>query len=96
MVIAVFALVGALDVAEVSGSSIVGDGALGDTRDGGGVVRAVVEGGVSDVVVFCHEHDLAEQTGVFEVAVGDNTRGVVSGDELGLDFLGKRETPDVG
>jgi hypothetical protein len=93
--VAVFALVGALHVAEVCGRGLAGDRALGDPGDCGGVVRAAGDRGVGHVMVVCHEHDLSEETRVFEVTVGDDAGPVVGGDQFGLDLGREGTTPDV-
>ena len=42
-----------------------------------------------------HQGDLAKETSVFQVAVGDCAFGVVGGDEASLDFRGKQLVPQV-
>ena len=94
--VAVFSLVRALDVAEVGGSAVSGDGPFRHAGDRGCVVRPVGDRGVGDVVVVGHDHDLAEETAVFEVAIGDVSCAVLGGDKLVLHFLREGESPDVG
>ena len=85
-----------MHVAQVSGGAVAGDCAFGDSGDCGGVVGAIGDGGVGDIVVVSHEHHLSEEAAVFEVAVGDDTAAVVGGHELVLDFPREGEAPDVG
>ena len=58
--VAVETLVGAAVVAQERGRSIAGHCAFSDPRDSRGVVAAVGEGGVSDVVCGGHESHLSE------------------------------------
>jgi hypothetical protein len=75
--VAVLALMGALNVAEVSGSAFARDGSFCHPRHGGGVVRAAGDGSIGDGVVVGDEHDLAQQACVFKIAVGDHPCAVV-------------------
>ena len=52
--VAVLALVGAGVVAEVSGSTVAGDGAAGHLGHCWGVVRCIEEGGIADIVGVSH------------------------------------------
>ena len=78
--IAVGTLMGAGDVAQEGGRAVVGQGSFGDARDGRGVVAAVSDGGVGDVVGERHQGGLGHERAVFEVAVGDGSREVGGGD----------------
>lgn len=49
--VSMLALVGALDITEMSGGALMGNGAFVDSRDGGDVVTASRDGGVPDVEV---------------------------------------------
>ena len=71
VVIAVLTLVLARPVAEVGRRAVGGHRALADAGHRRGVVGAVHESGVAHVVGGGHEVHLAEETGVFEVAVGE-------------------------
>jgi hypothetical protein len=63
--IAVLALVGALDVAQVGSGLVAGDCSFGHAGHGRGVVTPVCDGGVLDVMVFSHDHDLPDLSRVF-------------------------------
>ena len=95
MTVAVLALVHASVVAQVSRGTIRCHGAFCDSRDGWGVVGASGECGVADVMVVSDDAYLAEDTGVFQVAVGDVAMKVCGGDQVGLNIGGKGVSPDV-
>ena len=65
-------LVRALQVAEMCGGGMAGVRTFGDAGDGGGVVRAIRDDGVGNIVVVRHDHDLSEEAAVLEGAVGDD------------------------
>ncbi len=94
--VAVLALVAAGEVAEEGGCAVAGDRALVDTGDGRGVVRQVDERGVPGVMGGTHEVDLGQETGLFEVAVGDGAARVVEGNKAALHVGGEWGPPDVG
>jgi hypothetical protein len=96
MAISVFALVGALDIAQVGGRLVAGDCSFGDPGHGRGVVTTVRDGGVLDVMVRSHDHDLPDLSRVFQVAVGDVSRKVIGRHQSLLDLEWKGESPDVG
>ena len=93
--IAVRPLMLARPVAEVSGRAVGGHRAFADAGHCRGVVGAVHESGVADVVGRSHEVHLAEETRVLEVAVGDGAGGVVGGHEAPLDVGRERVAPEV-
>ena len=95
MTVAVLSLVGALDVAEVGSRGGAGDSSFGHTRHGWGVVTTAGDGSVLDIVVLCHDHDLADLSRVFEVTVVDDSCRVVSGHQQLLDLEREGEAPDV-
>ena len=95
MTVAVLSLVGTLDVAEVGSRGGAGDSSFGYSRHGWGVVTTAGDGSVLDIVVLCHDHDLANLSRVFEVTVFDDSGGVVSGHQQLLDLERKGEAPDV-
>lgn len=94
--VAMGALVLAGEAAEVSGSPIAGHGATAEPGDGRCVVGEVFDGGVGDVMSGGHEVELAKHSGLLEVAVGDDPRGVFPRDQFGL--YGEREgfPPEIG
>lgn len=57
--VAVLALVHAGVVAKMGGRSVAGDSAFVHPGHGGGVVRAVGQGGIGDVTVACYDVKLA-------------------------------------
>ena len=93
-VVAVVALVGTLQAAQVGGGVVSGDGPFvvaGDCRrvvgqGGGGQLADVV--GLGDGVMVGHQGSL------FQVAVGEAAGRVVGGDHAVLNVLGEREPPE--
>ena len=85
--VAVLALVGALDIAEVRSCFVAGDGPFGHARHGGRVITTVGDGGVPHIVVRSHDHDLAYLASMLEVTVGDVACRVVGGHQSPLDLL---------
>ena len=86
MVIAVRALVLARPVAQVGGRSGRGHRTFADAGDSRGVVGAVDDRGIADVMGAGHEVDLAEEAGMLKVTVGDGAGGVVGRHEAELDL----------
>ena len=95
MKIPMFTLVGTLDVAEMGGGGLTGDGAFCDPGHSGRVVGATGDRSVCYVVVVCHEHDLAEEACVFEVTVGNDPFTVAGRHQLGFHLRGEGVPPDV-
>ena len=95
MAVAVQALVLAGVVAEVGARPFRHHGALRDSGDCRGVVRAVEERGIADVVAVGHEADLSEQGGMLKVTVRDGSRGIRLRDERVLYGVTERSPPDV-
>jgi hypothetical protein len=94
--VAVETLVGAAEVAQEGGWAIAGHGAFADARDSWGVVAAVGDGGVANVMRGGHEGDLPEEACLLEVTVGDRAGEVVGGYEPVLEVFRVRETPYEG
>ena len=95
MKIPMFTLMGTLDVAEVGGGGLTGDGAFCDPGHSGRVVGATGDRSVGYVVVVRHKHNLAKEARVFEVAVGDDPFTVTGRHQLRFHLRGKRVPPDV-
>jgi hypothetical protein len=94
--IAVLALMGAGVVAKMRSQPVTSDSALGDARHRWGVVGAVGQGGVGDVMMVTNDGDLGEQSRLFEVAIGADLSGRVRlRHELGLDVVWEWKWPDV-
>lgn len=70
---------------QVGGSPIRRHSPFADPGHSRGVVGEVVDGGVGDREVVGLDGHLSKETTVFEVAVGDGSRWVVGGDNVGLD-----------
>lgn len=79
------ALVRAGEVAQLGGGPFGGDSTLCESRDRRGVVRAVGQRRVADVIMVGHDVQLSEQAGLLEVTVGDAARRVLLRHEFGLD-----------
>ena len=95
LAVAVFSLVSTGVIAEKGSRPVRGDRSLQHSRQGGGVVSPIGDGGVADVVMVSHEGGLSQETGLLKVAVGDVTPGVVGRDQPGLDLSRERLTPEV-
>jgi hypothetical protein len=93
--VAVLALMGAGVVAEMGSRSVASDSAFGDSRDSWGVVGAVCQGGISDVMVVADDGDLGEQSSLFEVAIGHSSGRICLRHESGLDVVWEWVSPDV-
>jgi hypothetical protein len=93
--VAVLALMGAGVVAKVCSRPVAGNSALGDARHSRGVVGAVGQGGISNVMVVTDDGDLGKQSCLFKVAIGDSSGRVCLRHELGLDVVWERKPPDV-
>ena len=85
-----------LVVAEASSWAFTGGGAFLHARDSWGVVSPIGQGGIPDWLKVCHEGELGQDPSVLQVAVSDGASGVLSGDQEGLDFGGKRGSPHKG
>ena len=96
MTVSMQALVIARKAAQGGGRSHGGNCALVHTRHGGGVVREVLQGGISHIVRASHDIDLGQQSCMFKVAVGDVALGVVRGDQSSLHCIRKGHSPHVG
>lgn len=94
VVIAMQALVVAANLAEVGGRPNFGDSALARAGDSWGVVSEVFQGGIADRVTVRHDVQLAQQAGLFEVAIGDVASGVLGADQIRLD-VGRKGVPPV-
>ena len=90
------ALEGRAVVAEVRRGAIARDSAFVHSGDGRGVVTPIGNGRVAQVVVMGHERSLGQDTGLFQVTVGDDTGRIVEGDEPLLNIRWERETPEEG
>lgn len=77
--IAVCPLVVAGEAAEGGCGSVTGHCPLAHSRHRWGVVREGFDGGVLEGEEFAHDVDLTEEGGVFQVAVGDLSVGVMCG-----------------
>ena len=77
MAVAVPALVHASNVAQVGGGTFTGDSALAHVGKGRGVVRAIGDGSIGEVVRSSHQTGLGYQDGLLKVAVGHASLGVV-------------------
>ena len=95
MTVAVLALVHAGVVAEVSSCPLGGDSAFCDPREGRSVVCASSYGGIAGVVVLGDDTELAHESSLFQVTVGDFTRRVVEGHQASLHFFRKGQSPHV-
>jgi hypothetical protein len=93
--VSVLTLMGAGVVAKVCIGPVAGNSALGDARHTRGVVGPVGQDGISDVMVMTDDGHLGQQSRLFEVAVGDSSRGVCLRHELGLDVFREWKPPDV-
>jgi hypothetical protein len=93
--VAVLALMGTGVVAKVCSRPVASDSALGDARHSWGVVGAVGQGGIGNVMVMTDDGDLGEQSRLFEVAVGDSSGRICLRHELGLDVVREWKSPDV-
>ncbi len=93
--IAVLALVGALDVAQVGSCLVAGDCSIGHAGHSRDIVTAVCDGGVLDVMGFSHDHDLPDLSRVFEIAVADVSHWVIGRHQPLLDLERERKSPDV-
>jgi hypothetical protein len=82
-------------VAKVCSRPVASDSALGDARHCWGVVGAVGQSGIGDIMVMTDDGDLGEQSRLLEVAVGDSSGGIRLRHELGLDVVRERKSPDV-
>ena len=80
VVVAVEPLVLAGPVAEIGGGAVSGDGPFAHSGHSRGVVGAVGDRGVADVMGISHEIDLGQEASVLEVAVGDRAGWVCGGD----------------
>ena len=96
MAVAVATRVEAGQVAEVGRRPVARNGPFGDASIGRGVVGAVDDGGVGNVVVAGHNVGLPDLGGVLGVTVRDRSSGVVSRDESGLHAGWEWATPHVG
>ena len=88
-------LVLACVVAQVRSGAFTGDSPFRYSRDCGSVVAAVKQGGVLRVGGVTDKGYLSEQGGMFQVAVGHLSVGVIHGHEPFLHAFRKGETPDV-
>ena len=79
MTVAVLSLVSTGIVAEIGPSSFTGDSSSGSPGDSRGVVAAVDDCGIANVVCGGHEGHLTQETRVFQVAVGHVASWVVDG-----------------
>ena len=77
VVVAVSALMLARPVAEVGGRTVGSHRALADAGHSRGVVGAVDNGRVADVMGCGHEVDLTKEASVLKVVVGDGAGRVV-------------------
>ena len=93
--VALLALVSAGVVAKVRSSAFTADCAFRGSGDCRSVVASVQESSISDVMSGCHQRDLAEETCVFQVTVGDDSFGVISGYETSLDLRGEWLAPKI-
>ena len=93
--VAVFALVGALDVAEVSGGAVVGDSPFGDPGDGRSVVGASGNGGIASIEVGGDDHQLPKEGRVLHVTVGDDSVGICGGHQELLHLRRVGQPPGV-
>ena len=94
--VAVLALVGARLVAQECCRSVTAYSAFVESRNRWSVVIPCQDRGVRHVVVVCQDRGLGLRAGLFQVTVGDGSRGVISRHQPPLDFYWKREAPDVG
>ena len=94
--VAVEALMGSGQRAEVGWSLVAGDSTTAQTREGRRVVSARAQSGIANVVLLSHDGCLTEGSSVFEITVGDVPTGIVSGDETGLDVSRVGLTPEEG
>lgn len=95
MQVAMLPLVVAPDLAQVRRGPDGGDGAFAVAGHRRGVVAEVLEGGVAHVVAVSHDVGLGDESGVFQVAVGDVPGGVGRADQGGLHVRGKGVSPVV-
>jgi hypothetical protein len=96
MTVPVLALVVTRDTTELSGGPVRRHCSLMEAGHGRSVVREVLEGGVPDWVSGGHQVDLAEETRLFQVAVGHGALRTIYGDELSLYFRRERKAPHEG
>ena len=95
MAVAILALVFALEVAQMRGWAVTTDSSSGHTRDSGGVVTAVGQRGISDVMTVSNESGLGQQSRVLQVTVRDTAVGIYLGHEVCLNVFREGMAPDV-
>ena len=95
MVIAVGALVVASDLAQVGGRARFGHGAFAHSGHGRSVVAEVFQGRIAHTLEVCLHVDLAEESSLLQVTVGDVTLGVVDAHQGILNVLREGVTPVV-
>ena len=96
MAIAVLALVGTGIGAEMGCRAFRGDCTLPDAGDSGSVVREVVGGRILKRELRGLDGDLAQETSMFQVTVGDGSGRVGGGYDGGLDIRREGHSPQVG
>jgi hypothetical protein len=94
--VAVLLLVSTVVVAQLGSNLIGGDRSFVHSRDGGGVVAASANGAIGNIGLLGDEADLCKLAGMFQVTIRDGPLGVVEGNQILLDILGKGLSPHVG
>jgi hypothetical protein len=95
VVVAVFSLMSASEVAEHGRDAIGCDGAFVHSGHCRGVVASRYDGAVADVGSLGDEADLRKLAGLFQVTVCDGAFRVIKRDQVFLDVVGKGLSPDM-
>ena len=94
--VSVKALMSTGEVAEVRGGAFIGDCTFPEARESRRVVGAVSDGGVADVMRVGHKSRLGSESRLLQVTIRDSSSRVVERDQVPLDVLRERKSPDKG